>query len=593
MHKISKFFPYLFVHLLLGLLASFVYAFFMPLKPTVLPVFLFSWKIRESILLFIFYFPFIYTSALIFAYPIIFGKFGPAKMERRSPNMIRFLQHFFIFSLAVLSFYVVLAEVVKPILMEYQSRSISQTLTYKEYTKLAKEAYSRNDYNQAREHIGCALSIWPQSEEAMSLNEKIKIDNERFSLDKTDSILGQIFSDKDNVSNMTAEAALKKAERAALTFDFYTAHYYAKLALNTFKDGDPLYVDAEKLAIRAWAEVEKGLAAYKDAPLVAIYKNKKAAYDALQRGDYIRAYYSFLQIESSVKALNADQKDPEVERFLNLSRIELEKNVFFTDEIKNIPNFVMKGDIHFSIADQTSEYSKIKIHGISHGASIARNEIYLMNTLYTRLGISDAEKWSILIPYAKLISVKGDDGKTKLMLQICSVDRYSADNGVFPKVLVGEIPRENAHNILLPMSMSDFVLIEKSISGPSTMTISDLYYFSLIAEKYGLKKEAYLSEVLYRLTEPILLLTVSLMVLILAWRFRVLPGRRLNKRLFLFSPLCPFLSYILMETFRYIFKLQIAFFVCLTPRYVSLIVFSLPVMTLILLIIILVYQRSE
>jgi len=592
MHKISRFFPYLFVHFLLGLIASFAYVFFMPIKETVLPVSLFSWKIRESILLFIFYFPFIYTSALIFAYPIIFGKFGPAKMQRRSSAMIRFIQHFFIFSLAVLSFYVVLAEAVKPILMEYQSRSVYQTLTYKEYTKLAKEAYDRNDYSQAGDHIGRALSIWPQSEDAMKLNEMIKIAGEKLSLDKTDSVLRKNISEEDNIS-MTAEAALKRAEMAALAFDFYTAHYYAKLAMQTFQDGNPLKIDAENLAVRAWAEVEKGLASYKDAPSIALYKSKKAAYETLQRGDYIKAYYSFLQIDSSMRDSNPDKKDPEVERFLNLSRVELEKNVFFTDELKNIPNFIMRGDISFTVGEHSHECAVIKIHGISHGSSTLRNEIYLMNVLYTRLGISNAEKWSIIIPYAKLIEVVDDEGKNRLMLQICSVDRYSEENTVYPKVLSGEIPRENAHNILLPMTMTDFILIEKSISGPSAMKISDLYYFSLIAEKYGLKKEAYLSEVLYRLTEPLLLLIVSLLVLILAWRFRVSPGRRLNKRLFLFSPLCPFLSYIMMETLRYIFKLQIAFFVCLTPRYVSLIVFGLPVIALIFLIITLVYQRSE
>ncbi|EMB45705.1 hypothetical protein [Treponema denticola] len=592
MHKISRFFPYLFVHFLLGLIASFAYVFFMPIKETVLPVSLFSWKIRESILLFIFYFPFIYTSALIFAYPIIFGKFGPAKMQRRSSAMIRFIQHFFIFSLAVLSFYVVLAEAVKPILMEYQSRSVYQALTHKEYTKLAKEAYDRNDYSQAGDHIGRALSIWPQSEDAMKLNEMIKIAGEKLSLDKTDSVLRKNISEEDNIS-MTAEAALKRAEMAALAFDFYTAHYYAKLAMQTFQDGNPLKIDAENLAVRAWAEVEKGLASYKDAPSIALYKSKKAAYETLQRGDYIKAYYSFLQIDSSMRASNPDKKDPEVERFLNLSRVELEKNVFFTDELKNIPNFIMRGDISFTVGEHSHECAVIKIHGISHGSSTLRNEIYLMNVLYTRLGISNAEKWSIIIPYAKLIEVVDDEGKNRLMLQICSVDRYSEENTVYPKVLSGELPRENAHNILLPMTMTDFILIEKSISGPSAMKISDLYYFSLIAEKYGLKKEAYLSEVLYRLTEPLLLLIVSLLVLILAWRFRVSPGRRLNKRLFLFSPLCPFLSYILMETLRYIFKLQIAFFVCLTPRYVSLIVFGLPVIALIFLIITLVYQRSE
>ncbi|UTC81929.1 hypothetical protein [Treponema denticola] len=592
MHKISKFFPYFFVHFLLGLVASFAYVFFMPIKETVLPVSLFSWKIRESILLFIFYFPFIYTSSLIFAYPIIFGKFGPAKMQRRSSAMIRFIQHFFIFSLVILSFYVVLAEAVKPILMEYQSRSVYQALTHKEYTKLAKEAYDRNDYSQAGDHIGRALSIWPQSEDAMKLNEMIKIAGEKLSLDKTDSALRKNISEEDNIS-MTAEAALKRAERAALAFDFYTAHYYAKLAMQTFQDGNPLKIDAENLAVRAWAEVEKGLASYKDAPSIALYKSKKAAYEALQRGDYIKAYYSFLQIDSSMRASNPDKKDPEVEWFLNLSRVELEKKVFFTDELKNIPNFIMRGDISFTVGEHSHECAVIKIHGISHGSSTLRNEIYLMNVLYTRLGISNTEKWSIIIPYAKLIEVVDDEGKNRLMLQICSVDRYSEEKNVYPKVLSGELPRENAHNILLPMTMTDFILVEKSVSGPSAMTISDLYYFSLIAEKYGLKKEAYLSEVLYRLTEPLLLLIVSLLVLILAWRFRVSPGRRLNKRLFLFSPLCPFLSYILMETLRYVFKLQIAFFVCLTPRYVSLIVFGLPVIALIFLIITLLYQRSE
>lgn len=507
--------------------------------------------------------------------------------------MIRFIQHFFIFSLAVLSFYVVLAEVVKPILMEYQSRSVYQALTHKEYTKLAKEAYDRNDYSQAGDHIGRALSIWPQSEEAMKLNEKIKIAKEKLSIANTDSGLRKTLSVEDNVSNMTAEAALKRAERAALAFDFYTAHYYAKLAMQTFQDGNPLKIDAENLAVRAWAEVEKGLTSYKDAPSIALYKSKKAAYEALQRGDYIRAYYSFLQIDSSMRTSNPDQKDPEVERFLKLSRIELEKNVFFTDELENIPNFIMRGDISFTVGEHSHESAVIKIHGISHGSSSLRNEIYLMNVLYTRLGISNTEKWSIIIPYAKLIKFVDGEGKNRLMLQICSVDRYSEENTVYPKVLTGELPRENVHNILLPITMADFILIEKSVSGPSAMTISDLYYFSLIAEKYGLKKEAYLSEVLYRLTEPLLLLIVSLLVLILAWRFRVSPGRRLNKRLFLFSPLCPFLSYILMETLRYIFKLQIAFFVCLTPRYVSLIVFSVPIIALIFLIIMLLYQRSE
>lgn len=593
MHKISRFFPYLFIHLLIGLIGCCVYAFLWPIKETLLPNFLFSWKITKSILRFIFYSPFIYASSLIFGYSIIFGKFGPIKMERRSPDMIRFIQHFFILSLVVLSLYIVLAEVVKPILMEKQALYISQTLTYKEYTKLAKEAYKRNDYSQAGEHITRALSIWPKSEEAMKLDEKITIAREKLALDKNDSVFLKTSQKTSGVDNMTPEAALKKAKASVLSLDFYTAHYYAKLAVQTFEDENPLRLEAENIAKNSWKQIEKGLSSYQDAPLIEIYQNKRAAYEALQNGNYIKAYYSFLQIDSTLRYLDADQKDPELERFLNFSRIELQKNVFFTDELKNIPNFLIKGDINFKIAEGSDEYAKIKIHGTSHCVSNSRDEIYLMNTFYTRLGKSDTEEWKIFIPYSKLIEVVDKKGKTKLMLQICSVDRYSEKKTRFPKVLAGELPMENEHNILLPMTMADFHSIEKAVRGPAGMKISDLYYFSLIGKKYGLKKEVYLSEVLYRLTEPILLLIVSLIIIILAWRFRFSPEKRFKKRQFIFFPLFPFLSYILVEIARYIFKLQIAFFVVLTPKYVSLIIFSVPLIFLILLIIGLVYQRSE
>lgn len=593
MYRISKFLPYLLTHLVLGLAGCFVYSFFLPVQEVLLPIFLFSWKVHSAILIFIFYFPFIYTSALIFAYPIIFGKYGPAKMERRSLQMSRFIRHFFIFSLIILSVYVVLGEVVKPILIENQTKHRSQTFAYTEYTQLAKDAYARDDYTQAEDHIKRALSIWPKSEEAVKLSEAITISNEKRSLDRTDTLTGKLLSGEASISNMTAEAALRRAENAALLFDFYTAHYYAKLAAQTFEKGNPLIADAEKLAKRSWEEVEKGLSSRLDAPLIALYKNKKAAYEALQNGEYIKAYYAFLQIDAQIRALDADQKDPEVERFLSLSQLELTKHVFFTDELKNIPNFTIKGDINFILAKSTNEYAKIKIHGISHKNFSDRREVYLMNMEYTREGLPGSEKWSIFIPYAKLIEVADSQEKNKLMLQVCSVDRYEPQSEVFPEVLVGSIPAEYKHNIILPMTLNDFLLIEKAVDGPSAMKLSDLYYFSMIAEKYGFKKEAYLSEVLYRLAEPLLLLIVSLSVLILTWRFRVSPGKRLNKKLFIFSPLCPFLAYILVETIKYICKLQIAFFVFLTPRYVSLIVFSVPIIFFICLTITLLYQRSE
>ncbi|WP_024466519.1 hypothetical protein [Treponema pedis] len=591
MHKISKLTPYIFVHLLIGIISCFTFVFFFPMGVNLLPHFLIGWKIREAVLLFIFYLPFLYVSSLILGYTIIFGRYGPVTMQRGSSIMLKFIRSFFIVSIIAVSVYVVLAEAVKPILLEKQSDVLLKTETYNEYTKLAKEAAARKEYENALQHIEKAVNVWPEGGEAKKIYDTIKISNEESSIvNKADMSLENTEELKIS-ENLSPEQALKIAERAMVTHDLYTAHYYAKLAEQTFDNGNPLKTEAEAVAKKSWEEVEKGLAETLEEAGIVLFKDKKAAYEAMQTGNFIKAYYSFLQIKNDLLKRDNTKTDPEVERFLKLSKINLENNTFFKDEIENLPAFTLNKNISFTVGGIEAN-SKIRICGIARVADKKSYHIYLMNTEYT-YSEHGKVKYSILIPYSKLKRIENADGSVSLMLQLRSVDRNIYGNDISPNIIIGELPEKNYYNIILPMSLADFNLIEAASRGPVEMKLSSLYYFSLKAEKYGFIKAAYLREILFRLAEPLLLLIISIAAVIIAWIFRLSSGAKFKKRWIIAVPLCPFFAYLLVETIRYAYKLLVAFFVSVTPKYVSLIIFGMLILLFIGVTARLFYQRSE
>lgn len=591
MHKISKILPYFIFIFLIGLAACFAAAFFIPVKHNVLEPLLQGWKIRNAVLLFIFYFPFMYISTIILGYTIIFGKYGPVIMKRCSPEIVRFIQSFFIISIIAILCYVILSEAVQPVLLGKQTQASDKTESYLEYTKLAKEAVARKEYDNALKHIKRAISIWPEGNDANRIYEIIKISYEEFYMEKNaDS--EELRAGLQIAEKLSPEAALHIAEKAMILFDLYTAHYYAKLAYQTFADGHPLKFEAENLAERSWAEIEKGLHSSLEQPSILLFKNKQQAYEAMQAGNFIKAYYSFLQIKNDLLKSDESKKDTELEHFLNLAKTNLECNTFFYDEIENIPAFTINKNISFSVFNSPEANSKIHIYGIARTIDKKNNEIYLMNTEYSYYE-NNCLKYSILIPYSKLKKLENNGGKDSVMLQIRPVDRNVFNNDVEPKVITGTLPPENSYNIILPMSLDDFNLIETASLSPAEIKLSSLYYFSVIAEKYGFTKAAYLREIVFRLAKPMLLLIISIAAVILAWVFRLTPGVQFKKRWIIAAPLCPFLAYLLMEAIRYMCKLLIAFFVSVTPKYVSVIVFGMLILLFIYAVIRLFYQRSE
>ncbi len=560
MNKISKFLPYLIFNFLLGLIICAVIAFFLPIKEDLLSPFIFSWRIRQALLLFVMYIPLMFISSILLGYTIIFGKYGPIKMNKRDPLMMKFVKVFFILLIIIAVLYFLASELLRPIMLEKQERDLQKTTTYREYKQLAKQAYDRKDFKQALAHIERAIIVWPTSEEALLLQETIKIACDDCDKEYEEEVIKHKTSEEIFKSEYTAEQALKTAEKSMLILDFYTAHYYAKMAAKSFENTNPLKQEAEILANKAWTEIQKGKTKYLEQPQIDHFQKKKLAYEEMEAGNFIEAYYSFMEINRALKKSNDDKKDPEIERFLKLSKENLLKNVFFTDELKNIPNFEPDKNIEFLIDPE--EHIYMKIYAISRAKHKDKNFIYLKNTEIVKK-LAGKRIWAIRIPFAKLKEINKDE----LLLQIKAVDRRKRNKELSPVLLRGSYPIKTTYNIKLPFGFSDFDLIEEASLGAENMRLTSLYYFISRAETYGFKRSAFIRELIFRLSKPLLLMILSLFSAIISWKFRLKPGKKFRKILILLSPLCFALAYVLLEMTKFLWKLQTAILVSLTPQF--------------------------
>ena len=87
-------------------------------------------------------------------------------------------------------------------------------------------------------------------------------------------------------------------------YDFYTAHYYAMRAYQLSTENEPYREEALRLAAQAWNQIEKGIADLTAEFDIRLYQAKKAGYEMIQQGNYIKAYYQFVNAQRMLEQNN-------------------------------------------------------------------------------------------------------------------------------------------------------------------------------------------------------------------------------------------------------------------------------------------------
>jgi len=529
-------------------------------KISVLPQFLVNRKLAEAGILFIRLMPSLLVSAVLIGYAVIFGTCGQNTVPRFSDILLRYLKEVFIILFFCLSLYIIFIEILSPLLYAYRRYSELKTQDYHDYMKEADISLNTGDGERAYQKAKAALGIWKNNPDALQLLDKAKVLYEAQAIDRQNNMHNtETAYNTADPENLTAEGALFISKRYMTKYDFYTAHYYAMRAYQLSAENAPYREEALRLAAQAWNQIEKGVAELTAEFDIRLYQAKKAGYEMIEQGNYIKAYYQFVRAQRMLERNNPLKRDPDIDRFVEITRKKLLEEVFFIEETDSLLLFEAVRNIHFTApAWSTRAAAQITIEGLSYITNNGIREIYGRNCEITQYSTDGKILYRARIPFIKLIPIVTEKGEHMLRMLFRAVDKQHDKVVLKPIVQEGTMPIERQTSMRLPFSYDDFELIIAANEGEMSMTLPQLYAFRQRGAQYGFPAQIYHRELLARISDVFLILIISIYMLVLAWRFRIPPHRRFKYAWALAFPLFFVAATGFVEIGRYCARLVIA-----------------------------------
>ena len=435
MAEVKRVLPVLIAHFAIGLACCAWYAFFTPVGAHLIEPFISGYRLRSLVLLFIVWMPALQISGLLVGYSLAFGK-SASSVERWSGTLLSFLKGAFLLCLACIAFYVAIADGLAPVLASRQNEAVSRTGDYEDSLDLARKAMLDGNYAMAEFQSSVALQVWKKSKEATELHEqaKYKLALEKNGAEGHEKIAGIAREEVRSApeagalqalpgsAGMTVLQALDRAQAAMKSLDYYSAHYYSMMAYRLAPGTDPNREKALKVGSAAWNKIGEGLASAKMGEDRELYETKRRGYDAIQSGDYLSAYYIFKELYDKGHAPGSKKSDPDVERFLTVSKQGMLSSFFFMDETGNIKQFEAARNVFFVIRRKDGSSDAVFSRGVSWVRSGGMDVAYLRDLEFVRIGWDGSIQYRIAVPYSKMFPYPGEGGAQPELL-LHAVDR--------------------------------------------------------------------------------------------------------------------------------------------------------------------------
>lgn len=343
-------------------------------------------------------------------------------------------------------------------------------------------------------------------------------------------------------SEMTVLQMLEKAREFFASKDYFGAHYLSVQAERLCGPNDPNVDEAKDMASKAWNKLQ---AAQKEEPSEGnlFFRKKLEGYKELNNGNFEEAYYIFndLALENERKA-----RDPDIVRYLKVSRDRLLEQYFFIDETYDASRFESAKDIYFSVRHPDGGYDVILIHGVTEVDGTGGTLRYLRGLELISFDEYGMQRYSMSTPYAKMKAYNtkslglyetqrlGLDPSIKSIpyIMLRSVSRNSREQKNEPVYKFGgrKDNRQKLESVLsknqifLPIPYEDFSLILLSAAGKGNLNPFFLNRLARKAPDYGYSSEVFSVESLNRIFYPFMLLIIFIFVATIAWNYRLAPG---------------------------------------------------------------------
>ncbi len=489
-----------------------------------------------------------------------FAKEADPKRHRTSAFMLPQLKNVLIVVTTCTLLFVVASNLLQPTAEMKQNRMVQNAANFKEYTEIAKNHAAKREYVSAEFYAASAYTLNPKDPDAKQFADEMA----HMVVSMDDYVEAKAEAENQEPKLLSALDYLKTAERCWDEKDYWNAHYYAVLAEEISPRDDETLKVARELAASAWnmlGTYTEGVATETE----QIYFSKKAAYDYLEKGDILQAYYAFRALSQQYP------KDQDIARYFEDAKTRLEDSYFYTDETTDTHALENFNNVSFTLSLADGGTEKYDIKGITVVGNTGQLVQYLRDIRIAKTDKNGRIVSILNVPYAKMTAQNknvnlSNDGKNVksrkveyqpfLLLESVNRDVDIEKMHITPTWIIS--PGEPVPSyLLLDMPYDDFTLIRQAAAGPDLMPLVSLFRFISKADRYGFSASSYRTTLVLRLSLPLFVLAILLLMACIGWNFRLEADQPFKTRWLLMFPLLAFVTYIAKDLLMFIMKLLV------------------------------------
>lgn len=474
--------------------------------------FSFSWRLIRGFLDFLKLFPALALSSLIIPYG-----FKIRTHEKTKPFSPQFLVHLkmpIITAISAAVLYGLLFFLVLPIARNYESNLMFQSRLYKLARQKAQDNAALDEWDDTAQLVAICERIWPKSPEMerLKIEAEIHIQGERLSsehlLNLKDGEISQLITEPVSVTE-----AFEMAETALAEERYFDAHWLASLGGQLAKEGSPEKAIATRLAGRAWNGINSLAPTNRESRAYTIFRLKRDGHEALIGGEWIRAYYIFLELA------DIDPNDPDIAKYLAMSKHGLTQVAFFIDEMELSLGKILTGAVFSLPMDSGRLVMRIA------SLSTYPDSAYGIGAELMAFDNDGRPLWIIEAPYAKIMPLALDSGYGVTVL-LRALDREDKTKQWEPKIIsMGQKAPGNTE-VSFKLSWENFLLLSLVRRGLTGLSPVELRKAADELANCGYLPQVFEAELIRRFTEPLLMLPLGIIALIIGWRYRAMKRPR-------------------------------------------------------------------
>lgn len=515
----SAFFLY---YLFLAGLIVFFFRFIFPASPSPLSIFSREWRILQGLLEVFNFFPALVLSALIVP-------FGLTSFEDYSGFSQLFFKRLFsslVIAICSAAVYAGVFFFALPMVKNAEGNLRFSAGLYSLAKEQARERSKAGEWVEASRFLEIADQVWAASPETKTLRTEIEVNLDKLRYAKNEEknqarlalapdermLLRDNFRPADvsalpgGTQPTTASQAISLSESAFNEKRFFDAHWLAVLGGRIAARGSPEEASAVRLASVAWNAISANAPSRMEEKQFSLFELKLSGYTAMNSGEWIRAYYIFLEL------LSLTPDDPDAASFLAKSEQGVLEYAFFIDEIELPLGQNLTGAL-FSLPTEKGR-AVMRFSALSTSPDIAYGtgfELMEFDSLSQPLT-------SVRSAYAKILPVTLNE-KPQIMIITHAISRYDKNLSWESERLLGE-STPALQTIILDVSYDDFMLIARVRNGLTNLQIDELYLASKRLKDAGFMNQVFEAEILNRLGSVLFFLPLAIFVIVIGWRYR-------------------------------------------------------------------------